>query len=61
MTDNHHSEEHPATENTTCPVRGCGGSMIDVIPIERARSGQFSLIRIECTKCHERAWRIEHQ
>ena len=42
-----------------CFTNGCDGLMLDVHPIERAHSDQFSLIRIECPKCHARAWRIE--
>ena len=55
MTDPSQIEE---PEGPECPVPGCGGRMTDVYPIERARSEQFILIRIECPKCHARAWRI---
>jgi hypothetical protein len=41
-----------------CPTRGCDGRMVDITPIEKARSDQFVLIRIECPKCQARAWRI---
>jgi hypothetical protein len=45
-------------EGPLCPVRECDGRMVDVHPIESARSDNFILIRIECPKCHARAWRI---
>jgi hypothetical protein len=32
--------------------------MVDITPIEKARSDEFVLIRIECPKCHALAWRI---
>lgn len=49
------SDEHQTPE---CPTAGCDGRMIDVQPIETARSDEYLLIRIECTVCHARAWRI---
>lgn len=42
-----------------CFTHGCDGVMADVQPIEREKSDDFILIRIECPKCHARAWRIE--
>jgi hypothetical protein len=44
-----------------CPTPGCDGHMADVHPIETARSEPFILIRIQCPKCHARAWRILRQ
>jgi len=45
-------------EPPECLTPGCDGHMVDVHPIERARSDEFILVRIECPKCHARAWRI---
>jgi hypothetical protein len=45
-------------ESPQCPTAGCEGRMVDVQPIETARSDEYVLIRIECTVCHARAWRI---
>lgn len=45
-------------EGPACPTRDCDGHMVDVHPLKIARSDRFTLIRIECPKCHARAWRI---
>ena len=45
-------------EPPECPTRGCSGRMLDVQPLERVRSDQFVLIKIQCPQCHAIAWRI---
>lgn len=57
MTDFPNDEE--LLEAPECLTSGCDGLMLDVHPVERVRSDEFFLIRIECPMCHARAWRIE--